>query len=92
MDLSTIDKRLLRRMLRNHKLTRKEHEKAAAQLPDLADRIAPASEEEGTDLEAALLEQQALRQERIARAVERHLNPPEPEPPPPIPDLEEPEL
>ncbi len=92
MDLGAIDKRLLQRMLRDHKVSRKEFEKTVGQLPDLAEQIAPVSEEEGADLETVLLEQQALRQERIAWAVERHLNPPEPEPPPPIPDGDEPEL
>jgi hypothetical protein len=78
-----LDKRLQRRLERLQKSSG-QSDREASQLPDLADRIAPPSDEELEELKRALIAERPIREERVRRAVERQTNP-EPEIEPVIP-------
>ena len=89
MDLEKLDRRTLERMLARREVSVEEVAKAARALPDLADAVAPPSEDDLKQLAETLEEERSVREERIQRALERAASPAERAPPGPVQPFEE---
>ena len=72
MDLTTLDRRLRERLIRQQKVRADDFEKVAQKLTDSAGNVRQPPEEQLDKLRKELTNETEIREERIVRAVERY--------------------